>query len=59
MIKNVFSNLILLQSEQAWLLASEKVYSVLTVVLIIFVVFIGYLIFTNKKVSDLEKKLEE
>ena len=59
MINHILSILPLLQSEQTWLLASEKVYSVLTVILIIVALFIVYLMYTNKRVSELEKKIKK
>ncbi|MEZ4773523.1 MAG: hypothetical protein R3D00_10110 [Bacteroidia bacterium] len=50
---------ILLQTEKTWLLMSDKVYSVLTVLLLIFGALIGYLVLTNRKIRDLEKKLKQ
>lgn len=55
-------SIILLQTDQAdkpFLLASEKIYSVLTVLLLVFGAMIFYLILTNRKVKELEKKIEE
>jgi hypothetical protein len=49
----------LLQSNPSWLLASEKVFSVLAVLLIIFGLLIVYLMFTNKRISELEQKMSE
>lgn len=49
----------LLQEQTSWLLASEKVYSVLTVLLIVFVALIAYLFLTNRRVSRLEKKIDD
>lgn len=54
------SNLIIiLLQEKAWLLASEKVNSVLAIVLLIFGAVLTYLILTQRKVSRLEKQMEE
>lgn len=50
---------ILLQTEKTWLLMSDKVYSVLTVLLLIFGALIVYIFLTNRKIRDLEKKLKE
>ncbi|MDX2250352.1 MAG: hypothetical protein SF052_26450 [Bacteroidia bacterium] len=52
-------SIILLQAEKTWLLMSDKVYSVLTVILLIFGALIGYLVLTNRKIRNLEKKLKE
>ena len=51
---------ILLQVEtgSSVLLRSDKIYTVLTVLLIIFVVLIGYLVSVNKKVNQLEQKID-
>jgi len=54
------SNLIIiLLQEKAWLLASEKVNSVLAIVLLIFGAVLTYLILTQRKVARLEKQMEE
>jgi hypothetical protein len=51
---------ILLQSEsKPWLLASDKVNAVLAVVLLIFGAVLTYLILTQRKAAQLEKKMEE
>ena len=52
---------ILLQSEASkpWLLASEKINSVLAVVLLIFGAILTYLMLTQRKAKQLEKKIEE
>ena len=51
--------MILLQRENEFLFRSEKIYTVLTVVMIIFVGLIAFLIFTERKVAKLEKKVNE
>ena len=51
--------IIILLQEKAWLLASEKVNSVLVIVLLIFGAVLTYLILTQRKVSRLEKQMEE
>lgn len=54
------SNLItILLQEKAWLLASEKVNSVLAIVLLIFGAVLTYLVLTQRKVARLEKQMEE
>ncbi|MDX2286295.1 MAG: hypothetical protein NW241_19150 [Bacteroidia bacterium] len=50
---------LLLQQQPAWLLRSDKIYSVLSILLIIFGLLISYLMFTNKRISELEQKLHE
>ena len=51
---------ILLQaSDKPWLLASEKVNSVLAIVLLIFGAVLTYLILTQRKAIRLEKKMDE
>ncbi len=51
--------IIILLQEKAWLLASEKVNSVLVIVLLIFGAVLTYLILTQRKVVRLEKQMEE
>ncbi len=51
--------LLLLQEEKSWLLKSDKVYSVLAVLLIIFSALIVYVFLTNKKVKQIEAKIKE
>lgn len=41
------------------LFADDKVYTVMTVLLVIFGLIVGYLFFTNRKVKKLEEKLSE
>lgn len=41
------------------LLRSDKVYSILAVLLVIFVAILAYLFFTNRKLTRLEKQFEE
>ena len=48
----------LLQSDSL-LLRHDKVYSILAILLVIFATFVAYLILTQRKVSQLEKKIEE
>lgn len=53
-------NTLLLQVNQNdWLFASDKVYSVLTIILMVFIGTIIYLFLTNKKVNELEKKVSD
>lgn len=57
---NTFFSIFLLQSQQqSWLFASEKVNTVLAVVLVVFSGFITYLSFAQKKVSQLEKQMDQ
>lgn len=57
---NTFFSIFLLQSqEQSWLFASEKVNTVLAVVLVVFVGFVTYLTLTQRKVSQLEKQMDQ
>jgi uncharacterized membrane protein len=51
--------IIILLQEKVWLLASEKVNSVLVIVLLIFGAVLTYLILTQRKVVRLEKQMEE
>jgi hypothetical protein len=54
--------IILLQiqaQEKTWLLASDKVYSVLAILLLIFGAVLTYLIIGERKVSQLEKRMGE
>ena len=46
------------ETQKEWLLTSDKVYSLLTVLLIIFVAMIAYLVWTNRKVNRLEEKMD-
>lgn len=53
-------NTLLLQVNQNdWLFASDKINSVMTIILMIFVGTIIYLYLTNKKVNELEKKISD
>lgn len=45
-----------LQASSSVLMASDKINSVMAVVLTIFAGFIVYLVLTNRKVNELEKK---
>lgn len=58
MIAN-FSLFILLQAKQSWLLMSDKIYSVLAILLIVFGLLSIYMVSTNRKISDLEQKMDE
>jgi len=49
----------LLQEEKSWLMQSDKVYSVLAVLLIVFGTLIVYLYFTNRKLKKVEEKISE
>ncbi|MEO0581130.1 MAG: CcmD family protein [Bacteroidota bacterium] len=54
------SFLFLLQDHrQEFLFASEKIYAVMTIVLLVFLGFLTYLLFTSRKVSQLEKQMKE
>ena len=56
-----FINILLLQTtvqETTFLMTSDKVYSILTVLLIIFGLVIGYLVLTGRKISKLEKLMD-
>ncbi|MEL6696217.1 MAG: CcmD family protein [Bacteroidota bacterium] len=54
------SFLFLLQDHrQEFLFASEKIYAVMTIVLLIFLGFLTYLLLTSRKVSQLEKQMKE
>ncbi len=45
-------------SQQEWLFASDKINAVMTVTLVIFLAFIGYLVINQRKVKALEKKMD-
>ena len=45
-------------ASQDLLLMSDKIFSVLTILLVIFGGLIGYLFFTNKKIGALEAKID-
>lgn len=51
--------ILLQEATKPWLLASEKVNSVLAVVLLIFGAVLTYLMLTQRKAAQLEKKMEE
>ncbi|MCI4671526.1 MAG: CcmD family protein [Bacteroidia bacterium] len=59
MINSFFSIFLLQEKAQSWLFASEKVNAVLAVVLVIFVGFISYLFISQRKVSQLEKQMDQ
>jgi uncharacterized membrane protein (DUF106 family) len=40
------------------LLRSEKIYSVLAIIILIFISLIGYLFFTDKKITKLENTIK-
>jgi cell division protein FtsL len=53
-------NTLLLQVNQNdWLFASDKINSVMTIILMVFAGTIIYLYLTNKKVNELEKKISD
>lgn len=59
MLLNIL-NIILLDTEPGKLLyKSDKIYTVMTVVLIIWIGIIAYLILLNMKVTKMEKKLKD
>lgn len=52
-------NTLLLQVNQNdWLFASDKINSVMTIILMVFAGTIIYLYLTNKKVNELEKRFQ-
>lgn len=51
--------MILLQRENEFLFRSDRIFTVLTVVLIIFAGLIVFMIFTERKVAKLEKRVDE
>jgi len=61
MLNNSFIFPFLLQSDinQEWLMVSDKVNSLLVILLIIFGGFIAYLFMTGKKVAKLETQINE
>jgi len=58
---NTILNILLLQATdtRGYLFASDKIYTVLTVVLIIWAGIIGLLIFTNLRINKLEKEIRD
>ncbi|MEL6848657.1 MAG: hypothetical protein AAFP92_09070 [Bacteroidota bacterium] len=50
--------IIFLQSE-GLLMGYEKIGAVIAVILLIFALVVGYLLLTNRKVNQLEQKLQE
>ncbi|MEL6675289.1 MAG: hypothetical protein AAFR61_23980 [Bacteroidota bacterium] len=57
MVSNGFL-IIFLQSE-GLLMGYEKIGAVIAVILLIFALVVGYLLLTNRKVNQLEQKLQE
>lgn len=45
--------------EKSWLLASDKIFSVMSVLVIIFGVVITYLVMLSRKASAMEKRMDE
>jgi uncharacterized membrane protein len=60
-LNRILGYIILGQSnpENELLLRSEKIYSVLTILLVIFGVLIAYLVISQSRIRKLEKKIEE
>jgi len=64
MINIIFSNILLiaiaLQNEvkSDLLLRSEKIYSVMTILMVIFIVLIVFLVYADRRVKRLEKEFE-
>ena len=55
-----FLSIFLLQTqEQSWLFSSDKINAVMSVVLVIFLGFLLYLTLMQRKVGELEKKMDE
>ncbi|MFN0204231.1 MAG: CcmD family protein [Bacteroidia bacterium] len=55
----MFNNFLLQASQNEWLFASDKIYSVLTIILMVFGATIAYLFMTNRKINQLEQKINE
>ena len=53
------SHIFVLLQEQSILLASDKIYSVLAILLIIFGSLVVYLILTQRKISKLEQHMDQ
>lgn len=49
----------LLQNQEGFLFASEKIFTVLAVVLIIFAVIVGFLVMLERRVRKVEKQADE
>ncbi|MEO0474097.1 MAG: CcmD family protein [Bacteroidota bacterium] len=60
-VKYILQSLSLLQDQTSGslLLASDKIYSVLTVILLVFAAVIFYLVQLGRKVGSLEQSMEE
>lgn len=56
---NFFYTIQLLQTQNSLLLKSDKVYSVLAILVIIFSALILYLFLTDRKTKAIEAKIEE
>lgn len=59
MLNTLFSIFLLQSQQQSWLFASEKVNTVLAVILVIFIGFASYLAISERKVSQLEKQMDQ
>jgi hypothetical protein len=55
----MFSILLQTSPNAGWLLASDKIYAVMTVILLIFAGMVSLLVLNNRKVQSLERKMEE
>ncbi|MDW3645984.1 MAG: hypothetical protein R8P61_02885 [Bacteroidia bacterium] len=55
----IFNFLLQTEIQQEWLMVSDKVNSLLVILLTIFGGVIAYLYFTGKKVKELEAQLDE
>ena len=58
MTTNIFT-CIVMQAGEPWLLMSDKIYSVLTILLVIFGLLSLYLVATNRKINELEEKMDK
>ncbi len=58
-LQTIYLNLVLgqIEPQNEFLLRSEKIYSVLTILLVIFSLLIIYLFITQRKIRNLEKKM--
>ena len=58
-MNNLLSMFLQVPAEQKWLFQSEKIYTVLTVVLLIWAGILGYLVFSLRRLGKLERELEK
>lgn len=58
---NDFMNILssLLQVQDTWLFKSEKINTVIVVIMVIWLGIVVYLLWTGKKVAKLEKEMQE